>query len=229
MKHRHHRHVFRTTVWLLSLGMFLACAGQKPQPVTTDLSAALNQHSADSLAATPAESSSQVSRKPPSKEDQYLTIKFRQNDTEVEMVVDPHSTNLALDLVRGQNGYLEVMKGDSVFYRRGERTDTPQPGSKLASYEQPPNSGHLEHDLTDEIIRDINRAQQMFYERRYEEALNVLKASLAKKRTATAYALGGSIYYVSGELDQAVHAWENALRINPELDQVRELVRRYKK
>ncbi len=58
--------------------------------------------------------------------------------------------------------------------------------------------------------------------------MKVLQASLEKKKTATAYSLGGSIYFVSGEIDEAVRAWENALKIDPDLEEVRELVGRYK-
>lgn len=153
---------------------------------------------------------------------QYLKVKFRQNDTEVEMVLDPKSTNLTLDLVRGPDGYLEVMAGDSLLFKRNEEKDR---GEMLTG------SGKkrmADEHLTDEIMRDINLAQRLFYARKYEEALRTLKASLQKKRTATAYALGGSIYYVNGDIEAAVNAWENALEINPNLEDVRQLVMQYK-
>ncbi len=154
------------------------------------------------------------------KQNEYLKIKFQQNDTEVEMVLDPQSTNLNLDLKRGPDGFLEVQKGDSTLF-----------GKKSPDSEKDFNSLEATNldaeDLTDEIIRDINLAQKMFYERKYTDALNVLKGSLEKKKTATAYALGGSIYYVNGDVKAAVNAWENALKINPNLDEVKNLVSRY--
>lgn len=153
---------------------------------------------------------------------QYLKVKFRQNDTEVEMMLDPKSTNLALDLVRGPDGYLEVMAGDSLLFKKNEKQDS---GEMLAGSGK---KGMADEHLTDEIMRDINLAQRLFYARKYEEALRTLKASLQKKRTATAYALGGSIYYVNGDIDAAVHAWENALEINPNLEDVKQLVMQYK-
>ena len=82
--------------------------------------------------------------------------------------------------------------------------------------------------LTDEILEDIQVAQRLFYEERFEEALDILRSSLRKRETATAYALGGSIYYVNGDIDGALRAWENALRINPELYKVRRLVDRHR-
>ncbi len=160
------------------------------------------------------------SKKAAQQQNEYLKIKFQQNDTEVEMVLDPQSTNLNLDLVRGPEGFLEIQKGDSILLGKkspdSEKDFDPLEATNLDA-----------EDLTDEIIRDINLAQKMFYERKYTDALNVLKDSLEKKKTATAYALGGSIYYVSGDTKAAVNAWENALKINPDLDEVKELVSRF--
>lgn len=186
-----------------------------------------NQVKKDADAASPAietsaatdSAASSGSKEKPSAEEQYLVVKFRQNDTEVEMALDPQSTNLELELVRGKDGLLSVSKGDSLLYKKHEPADNLSPSN--------PNSSSDEL-LTDEIIRDIHLAQRLFYERRYDEALSVLQSSLQRKKTATAYALGGSIYFVNGEIESAVQAWENALRINPNLDDVRQLIMRYK-
>jgi len=188
--------------------IYFACAG--------------NQVKEEDLAAQLAATDSVRVANAAAKTGQYLKVKFRQNDTEVEMVLDPKSTNLALDLVRGPDGYLEVMAGDSLLFKKNEKKDR---GEMLTG------SGKkrmADEHLTDEIMRDINLAQRLFYARKYEEALRTLKASLQKKRTATAYALGGSIYYVNGDIDAAVNAWENALEINPNLEDVRQLVMQYK-
>ncbi len=229
-----------------ALALLWACAGSNKRAELSNLPTELVAPSADSVGASAGMSEAAVAVAKAKKEsklqgpkEQSLTVKFRQNDTEVEMVVDPNSTNLALDLIRGPNGYLEISRGDSVFYKRGQSQEemdgkAARPGERLTSLERTedskPGKDNLDNgDLTDEIVRDINLAQKMFYERRYEEALEVLKASLEKKKTATAYALGGSIYYVNGEIEQAVSAWENALQINPHLEQVSELVKRLKK
>lgn len=193
---------------LNSCFIYFACAGNqvKEEDFTAQLAATDSVRVANTAAKT----------------GQYLKVKFRQNDTEIEMVLDPKSTNLALDLVRGPDGYLEVMAGDSLLFKKNEKKDR---GEMLTGSGK---EGMADEHLTDEIIRDINLAQRLFYAGKYEEALRTLKASLQKKRTATAYALGGSIYYVNGDIDAAVNAWENALEINPNLEEVRQLLMRYK-
>lgn len=151
----------------------------------------------------------------------YLIVKFYQNDTEVELVLDPLSTNLTLDLVRGSEGYLEILKGDSILY---QEEDSSLADNLLTGLENNKKS----EELMDEIFQDINLAQKLFYQKRYNEALKILQASLQKKKTSTAYALGGSIYYVNGDIEEAVKAWENALKINPNLEDVRQLIMKYK-
>lgn len=149
----------------------------------------------------------------------YLTVRYRKNDTDVEMVLDPLSTNLTLDLKRDGNSRFEVLKGDSSL--TGAKRDS------LHLFDKPNRKSPMD-DLTDEIVRDINLAQELFYQKQYEQALKVLNASLRKKQTAAAYALGGSIYFVNGDLDAAVRAWENALSIDPGLENVQKLVARFK-
>ncbi len=155
----------------------------------------------------------------------YLNIRFKQNDTEVEMVLDPLQTNLSLELKRGGAGEVEIMHGDSLL------TGDPRPESadSLDTQLDAEDFRFADENLTDDIIRDINLAQKLFYQRKYEQALQVLNESLQKQETASAFALGGSIYFVNGEVDEAVRAWENALQINPQLDEIRQLVLRFKK
>ncbi len=152
----------------------------------------------------------------------YISIKFYQKDTDVEMVLDPLSTNIDLDLKRRPDGTLEVRKGDEVLTQMGPKDSTKTSSRRTAPFDP-------SEDLTDDIIRDINLAQQLFYQNEYDDALKILNSSLEKKQTASAYALGGSIYFVNGEMNEAVRAWENALKINPDLDELKGLVARYKK
>lgn len=222
MNRNHKSSYFKILFVQFSLLAYFGCAGKKiTETQISSLAQDASKLSSDSVQTSNKELRLSGIKTGKSAGEQYLVVKFHQNDTEVEMVLDPNSTNLALDLVRGPDGYLEVMKGDSLLYQKNHKPSE----DLLTGLED--KGGNSEH-LTDELIQDINLAQKMFYERRYEEALRVLQDSLAKKKTATAYALGGSIYYVNGEIEEAVNAWENALQINPNLDQVRQLVMRYK-
>ncbi len=177
---------------------------------------------------SPQQASKQKSlrRKEKSMEGEYLIIKFHQNDTEVELALDPQATNLNLELVRDPNGILAITKGDSMLFNKDMPDEKEKPEDLLSDSK---NNPFESEDLTEDIISDINLAQKLFYERKYDKALQVLQESLQKKRTATAYALGGSIYYVNGDVDAAVAAWKNALSINPNLQELKELILRYKR
>ncbi len=230
MTERHiHRSRFILSLAVAALLIILGCSTSKKRTVQNapiDLLPALTI--TDSLKADGGEVVTQLNGKEESFKKiityPYLTIRFKQEDTEVEMVLDPMSTNLVLDLKRSRNWEWEVLQGDSALTRNQLRTPPDSLNDKIY-----PLKDESLQDLTDEIVRDINLAQQLFYQRRYEEALRILNQSLQKKPTAAAYALGGSIYFVNGDVEQAVRAWENALKINPGLDDVKRLVARYKK
>jgi tetratricopeptide (TPR) repeat protein len=226
------------TLLVFMIALFGCAGGQKSSAPDTDKEAAEivapeSQPAIDVAdVAVPEKQSEQSQQKKSQKvqrreqvriEGQYLRVKFNQNDTEVDLVLDPNSTNLALDLKRGPDGFLEVTRGDStIFDTNSEKAE------ELVGQLGDLGDQHGFEHLTDDIIQDISQAQKMFYQQRYDDAIDILKASLQKKQTATAYALGGSIYYVNGDIEQAVMAWENALKINPEMNEVRDLLVRYK-
>jgi tetratricopeptide (TPR) repeat protein len=194
--------------------------GQEAQETADQVSAA------DRKAVAAKDSESDREQNGSFKGQSYLRIRFKQKDTEVDLLLDPNDSNLAIDLIRGADGMFEVTRGDSTIFKKDPVSEK-APGDLVSDLGDLRNNKEMKN-LTDEVVRQISLAQKMFYEERYEEALEVLKTSLEKKQTATAYALGGSIYYVNGDIDQAVNAWENALRINPEMSEVRDLIARYK-
>ncbi len=78
-----------------------------------------------------------------------------------------------------------------------------------------PSSGMTAND-------SIVLAQQLFYRRDYLGALNAtLQAINQQPEFALAYALKGSIYYKMGRREEAKTAWEQALEIDPNMEDVR--------
>lgn len=68
----------------------------------------------------------------------------------------------------------------------------------------------------------ILNAQSLFYKKEYWKALDETNAALEKlPSSAQAHALKGSIYYKMGLYPEARSSWETALKLDPELDQVR--------
>lgn len=69
---------------------------------------------------------------------------------------------------------------------------------------------------------NIVLAQQLFYRRDYLGALNATLDAIEKQPNfALAHALKGSIYYKMGQKSEAKGAWEQALQIDPNMDDVR--------
>lgn len=149
----------------------------------------------------------------------YLTIRFKQHDTEMEMIVDPLETNVEIDLQRTPESSLEISSDSTA-------KDTS--GATVFDVSETTDQNVAE-GTTDDILIDLNRAQSYFYEGDYQQALLEVKKSIQKKPTASAYALGGSIFYVNGEIDKAISAWETALKLNPDMTDVQNILRQVKR
>ena len=149
----------------------------------------------------------------------YLTIRFKQHDTEMEMIVDPLETNVQIDLQRTPESLLELSSDSTA-----KDTSITNVFNELETTDQ-----NRSENTTDEILSDLNRAQSYFYDGDYPRALQEIKKSIQKKPTASAYALGGSIFYVNGEIDKAIKAWETALELNPGMTEVQKILREVKK
>ncbi|MBN1621528.1 MAG: hypothetical protein JW871_02940 [Endomicrobiales bacterium] len=75
----------------------------------------------------------------------------------------------------------------------------------------------------------LHKAQKLYYAKRYNAALNAAQRSLSKQETALGYALEGSIYFTMGDVDLAINSWENALKLNPDMPEVKKVLFKYKR
>ncbi|MDB5102775.1 MAG: hypothetical protein JWP91_464 [Fibrobacteres bacterium] len=75
-------------------------------------------------------------------------------------------------------------------------------------------------DVTAKVLTGIRKAQELFYQKRYPEAMLAVKSSLDARPTAEGYALAGSIHYMMGQNGMARRQWSEALRLNPDMPSV---------
>ena len=76
--------------------------------------------------------------------------------------------------------------------------------------------------VVEQTTRHILNAQSMFYKKEYWKALDETNAALERlPASAQAHALKGSIYYKMGLIPEAKASWEEALSLDPEMDQVK--------
>jgi len=75
---------------------------------------------------------------------------------------------------------------------------------------------------SESMTKHILSAQSLFYKKEYWDALDQTNAALELiPDSAQAHALKGSIYYRMGLIPEAKASWEQALELDPELEQVR--------
>ncbi len=69
----------------------------------------------------------------------------------------------------------------------------------------------------DETLRLIVKAQNAFYSRNTNQALDFVNQSLEIFKTAQGYALRGSLLYLQGNKEEAQKSWDMATRFNPDI------------
>ena len=74
-------------------------------------------------------------------------------------------------------------------------------------------------------MRHLSKSLRLYYQGDFTQALDeVEKAILLQPNTAMAYARKGSIYYKLNQLDRATLNWNIALKLDPEYQEVREML-----
>ena len=68
-----------------------------------------------------------------------------------------------------------------------------------------------------QIMRDFRKAQDAFFKKEYDAALEAVNRSLLTLETADALALKGSIYYVMKNIPKAKMYWAQAVKLDPEI------------
>jgi hypothetical protein len=119
---------------------------------------------------------------------------------------------------------------------KGKNPELPQPGKGL--HKAPPRKPEPEpeaeaeeeppvyEDVTAKVLSGIRRAQELFYQKRYPEAMQAVRSSQDARPTAEGYALQGSIHFMQGQTGMARRQWMEALRLNPDMPSVVNMLER---
>ena len=123
----------------------------------------------------------------------------------------------------------EKQQGEDINHTTNRQKFT----EELASKEE-----NLRIKLDEEYDNKLNKAvsmvtssyidaQSFFYKKKYNEALKAIQITLSyAPESAVVLSLAGSIYYAAGHLEKSVDYWKKALKNNPNLTQVRSMLRK---
>jgi Tfp pilus assembly protein PilF len=79
--------------------------------------------------------------------------------------------------------------------------------------------------INNRVARYLTRCLRHFYQEEYRDALiEIDKAINLNPNIALAYARRGSIYYKLGDLQRATMNWNIALKLDPEFEEIQELL-----
>jgi len=84
---------------------------------------------------------------------------------------------------------------------------------------------HMNDEKHNKAMRHLSKSLRLYYQGDFKQALNEVDFAISlQPNTAIAYARKGSIYYKLNQLDRATLNWNIALKLDPEYDEVREML-----
>jgi hypothetical protein len=187
---------------------------------------------------------------PPEKASGVVTFHYANKSTSADLQVDLGSTDVYLEMTgkpaeqakaaAGQGGARDASGAAASRPEQPVPQDRrpPDPAGRPmhADAERPPAEAPVQdgpedgqeprHDVTDKVLQGIRKAQEHFYQKRYPEALQMVRQSLEARPTAEGHALAGSIHYMMGATGLARRHWQQALRLNPDMPAVTNMLER---
>lgn len=180
----------------------------------------------------------------------YVRMFFERPGTEIELFIDPSFSDVNLDIELQQSSTsIKTEPQESVedkvkrmldSYLKPKEKESEKAEKSVEEKEEPKQSAKKEEkkeaaieetsspdNATTIALSNIHRAQKFFYARNFNQALVEVRNSLDKKETALGYALQGSIYFQMGQRDAAVSSWRSALALDPNMREVRDILRVY--
>lgn len=103
---------------------------------------------------------------------------------------------------------------------------SPQAWEEVKDLPPLPKSDSSKSIEINQVIAEIRKAQEFFYQQKFPEALEMTESSLNKKETAEGFALKGSIHYVMGDKAPALEAWKQSLKLNPDMPKVVHMIQK---
>ena len=170
-----------------------------------------------------------------------INFRYSNQSTDARMDIDLGSTDVYLEMSgKPANVDDEVAMEHGPKDKRPSKPESPkkpgqdqQPDEDKPSQNAKPNLQDLpqddqvsNEDVTGKVLAGIRKAQELFYQKRYPEALQIVRQSLDAQPTAEGHALAGSICYMMSKNGLARRHWEEALRLNPDMPAVVNMLER---
>ncbi|MGL1936904.1 MAG: hypothetical protein OCD01_17890 [Fibrobacterales bacterium] len=171
-------------------------------------------------------------------ENKQLTIRYSNQSTSIKMEVDPFDEDLYIDMRGGMHSKQSISARtnsvDTVY--QISQSDEKSQGQPQGAQRPIPNSEVQQNmqnmkpqQMNNSVLAHIRRAQDSFYKKQYEDAIEAVNQSLQIQKTAEGYALMGSIYYMMDEIPWAITQWRNALELNPDMIEIQKMLEKIKR
>ncbi|MFA5858460.1 MAG: hypothetical protein WC955_05285 [Elusimicrobiota bacterium] len=160
------------------------------------------------------------------KKQQYVHIQSKDKDNEIDILVDPQYVDMSIEMpnknVKPTQQQQKPQQDNKSAEERAKEAD-----EYLSKQMDNKSSGGK--PISKDVLKDLHETQKLFYSKKYYDALKTVQRSLMTQETSLGYALQGSIFYTLGDTEAAVNSWESALKLDPEMEEVKRALLRYGK
>lgn len=132
-----------------------------------------------------------------------IVIRYKNKSSDVTLVMDPTVNDVEIQ-IEGEQPEFESNKSEEIYWGNTDELTGSESSKK--------------------IVENLRQAQEAFYQKDFTSSMRYVNNSLAIAPTAEAYALKGSIYYMTGKIGNAKVFWERTLEMNPQISGISEML-----
>jgi hypothetical protein len=148
-----------------------------------------------------------------------MEVSYRNGSSLVTLYLDPLEDDMHL-MMTGRAIPIKEPLQDTVKLQTIQPPQPSQPSrDQWDQWGEDPN-------LTVVLLEDMKRAQEFFYAGDYAQAERIVKSVIERKESADALAFWGSVLLMMGENRKAREVYERALRLNPAMSDVRDILKK---
>ena len=179
---------------------------------------------------------------PPEKSPTRMQITYANKSSKMTVNLDLNSQDVYLDM-KGNQETPKTLTDEEIFDENWEDNETPkekhsdkkktdekkEPQEVAQDWDKDSNPPSVDSaavskpaadEKTQKVLSEVRKAQELFYKKKYDEAMEMIDQSLQKQETAEGHALKGTIYYVQNNPEAAKTSWKKSLKLNPDMPNI---------
>lgn len=148
-----------------------------------------------------------------------VKLTYESNGTSVTIPIDPQRQDFILELEGlSRKGAMEESEKEKANAKQKKQQQVNRSTHRADSTIM--QDSLVQAEMAKQIrkvLKNFRRAQNLFYQKDYRGALEMVNRSLEVQRTADALGLKGTIFFMRDDISSAKYYWNKAVQMDPEI------------